>query len=316
MTQARQQFVPPHSPVIVHCVQRCVRRAFLCGVDHYSGHSFEHRKDWVEQRLFDLAGCFAVALHGYAVMSNHVHVVLQVEPEAADRWSDQDVAERWVRLFPPREEGPIAFEQKRDRLLGNAGRLVQCRQRLASLSWFMRCLAEPLARRANREDGCKGRFWEGRFKCQRLLDERAVIAALAYVDLNPVRAGMADTLAACAHTSLARRLLTDNLAAPMKPLAGVPVASCVPLATVDYLALVDWTGRQLAPGKRGVLRGPVPRCLGRLGAKEKRWATEVRGIGSGYWRAVGQADRLLELAEQLGQRWLKGIGFARGLSKA
>ena len=185
MTSARSTLIAPGSCGAYHCVQRCVRRAFLCGEDRYTGQSFEHRKDWVEQRLRLLAECFAVAIHAYAVMSNHLHLVLQLDPAWQADWSDADIAERWVRLFPPRVDSEAARTSKQTHLLQQPERLAVLRARLANLSWFMKCLAEPIARAANAEDGCKGRFWEGRFKAQVLCDERALLAAMAYVDLNP-----------------------------------------------------------------------------------------------------------------------------------
>ncbi|MEP6881288.1 MAG: hypothetical protein ABI866_04805 [Dokdonella sp.] len=98
-------------------------------------------------------------------MSNHIHVVLRIDPLTATTWTDEDVALRWVRLFPATVNGEVdalACRTKEQNPLGNAERLAICRQRLRSLAWFMRSLNEPIAKRANREDACTGRFW-GRF---------------------------------------------------------------------------------------------------------------------------------------------------------
>jgi hypothetical protein len=317
MTQARSQLVPPGTGGFYHCVQRCVRRAFLCGLDHCTGESFEHRKAWVSHRLTLLAECFAISIHAYAVMSNHLHLVVQLVPEATARWSDAEVAARWVRLFPPRDDSAEAVEAKCQRLLGEAERLRVIRGRLCDLSWLMRCLAEPIARQANREDRCKGRFWEGRFKAQVLCDERALLAAMAYVDLNPVRAGIAHGLEDSAHTSVTARIAQAEqapqaLGTGLGPILGVlqpPLA----ISTADYLQLLDWTGRQLAPGKRGRITGTAPACLRDLDASPEHWAMRVRGVSSGYWRAVGSAEELIALAQRIGQRWLKGLRLAKRL---
>jgi hypothetical protein len=314
MTQPRSHIAPHHSPGAFHCVQRCVRRAFLCGVDHYSGRSFEHRRGWIEQRIRLVAECFAVAIDAYAVMSNHLHLVLHIDPGEALRWPDDEVAKRWVRLFPPREDSDDAVEAKRLRLLADPVRIETLRQRLGNLSWLMRCLVEPIARRANREDGCKGRFWEGRFKCQALCDERAILAAMAYVDLNPIRAGMADRLETSAYTSAAERISqarTDSTLATsrLRPIAG-GLRPTFDITTADYLHILDWTGRQLAPGKRGRIAPDTPAVLTIIDHDETRWATRVAAFGSGWHRAAGSAQDLIAIAERMGQQWLKGIRLA------
>jgi hypothetical protein len=84
---APSKIVDPPAPGFFQCVSRCMRRAFLCGQDAYSGRSYEHRKAWVEERLLELAECFAIGLYAYAITSNHVHVVLQVDPQVARQWS-------------------------------------------------------------------------------------------------------------------------------------------------------------------------------------------------------------------------------------
>jgi hypothetical protein len=314
MTRPRSHIAPHHSPGAFHCVQRCVRQAFLCGVDHYSGRSFEHRRDWIEQRIRLVAECFAVAIDAYAVMSNHLHLVLRIDPDEALRWPDDEVAKRWVRLFPPREDSHEAVEAKCLRLLADPVRIETLRQRLGNLSWLMRSLVEPIARRANREDGCKGRFWEGRFKCQALCDERAILAAMAYVDLNPIRAGMADRLEASAYTSAAERISqtrTDPTLATslLKPIAG-DLRPTFDITAADYLHILDWTGRQLAPGKRGRIAPDTPAVLTTIDHDETRWTTRVAAFGSGWHRAVGSAQDLIAIAERMGQQWLKGIRLA------
>lgn len=318
MTQARSQLIPPGTGGMFHCVQRCVRRAFLCGVDQYTGRSFEHRKPWVEDRIQQLAECFAVAVHAYVVMSNHLHLVLQIDPVQVSEWPDEEVAERWIRLFPPREDTDAARSQKCQRLMSNPMRVALIRARLGSLSWFMRCLAEPIARRANREDGCTGRFWEGRFKSQLLCDERALLAAMAYVDLNPIRAGIAKTLQGSPHTSAKQRIADAKRDRRMLDQRMLPVAGSIghmaSVTTADYLELLEWTGRQLAPGKKGRIKDDTPSVLQTLEHRPERWATRVRAVGSGYWRVIGEADDMIEIAKRLGQAWLKGVGLAARLA--
>ena len=163
MGYPRYTSIIPGQRGVHHCVSRCVRRAYLCGEDAVTGRSYTHRKQWLESRIVELAEVFAVAVHAYAVMSNHVHVVLEVEPGAALSWSDEETARRWLSLScgvnPAKEPGPGKVEA----LAAQAERLAELRSRLGSVSWFMRYLKEPIARRANREDGCTGRFWEGAF---------------------------------------------------------------------------------------------------------------------------------------------------------
>jgi len=319
MTTARHHLVDPASPGFYHCISRCVRRAWLCGVDAYSGQSFEHRRGWVEERLLELADIFAVGLFAYAVMSNHVHVVLRIDPVAAQHWSDEEVATRWVRLFPARTDGAIDPERcllKEQTLLGNPDRLAECRQRLGSLAWFMRSLNEPIARRANREDACTGRFWEGRYHCQALLDEAAVLACMSYVDLNPIRAGIAEDLPTSDHTGAQRRIESlktdaDRAAQPLQSINPSAPAHTLSLTTAAYLELIDWTARLVHPGKHGVIDATVPPILAHLGLRDAHWKAQVLGIESRYWRAIGTAQALIDKAAAMGQCWLKGVGSAR-----
>ena len=297
MTYPRAHLVDADNGGFYHCISRCVRRGWLCGQDAVSGRSFEHRRDWVEARMLELADVFAVNLFGYAVMSNHYHCVVEVVPGRAARWSDGEVARRWCTLCPGSTEEETAL--KRSALLGNRDRLTEVRARLASLSWFMRFINEPIARRANREDGVTGRFWEGRFKSVALLDEAAVVACIAYVDLNPVRARIASRAQDAEHTSIARRVGTGGKrSAPLAPL------SALSLTLAEYRALLDWT----VGVHHGGIASPqamATRALTRLEYRPDAWLGAVRAHRFKY-RAYGALALLRRHAQSLGQRCLRG----------
>ena len=209
MTQPRSTLVSLDDTPWYHVVSRCVRRAFLCGHDAHSGRSFEHRRGWIADRLKQLASVFAVDIAAYAVMSNHFHIVVRVDEARVERLERDEVLRRWTQLF----SGPVMVQRylaDPQRLGAAETKIVDAwvetyRSRLADLSWFMRVLNESIARQANAEDGVTGRFWEGRFKSQALLDDQAVLTAMAYVDLNPIRAGIAKTPERSEYTSIAER---------------------------------------------------------------------------------------------------------------
>ncbi|MEZ5440247.1 MAG: hypothetical protein R3F15_02050 [Lysobacterales bacterium] len=336
MTTARSAIAPPGSTGYCHCVSRCVRRAWLCGSDGLNGKSYDHRRDWVVTRLTELASIFGVRILAYAAMSNHLHLALEFNPAWVEGWTDVECLDRWLRLYCPADYS----EQQRARRiyvwLGQPERIAQIRQRLASVSEFMKCLNEHIARLANLEDGCTGRFWEGRFKCQRLLDEQAVLSAMVYVDLNPIRAAMAPDLETSDYTSIQQRLRetaerlgdVDKL---LRPVAGVPGELSLGISVRHYLGLVDWTGRVMHPTKRGKIDGAAPSvldvlglrgtseqrptALDRLALSDRAWTAQVKGTESDFYRVIGAAEQILAYAENIGQRWLQGIGVARLLNE-
>ena len=318
MTQPRSQLVDPTQAGTFHCVNRCVRRSWLCGLDNYLGKSFEHRKSWVEARILELGNIFACGVHAWAVMSNHLHIVVHMSPSTANSWSPEEVARRWTQLYPARTAELCA--QKIASILENPDVLIEYRSRLTNLSWFMKSLSEPIARKANAEDKVTGRFWEGRFGCQALLSEKSILAAMAYVDLNPVRAKIASNIATSRYTSvkLRNQQLRKNperANQPLMPLVGVKSFNLPDISAADYIELVDFTGRELHPGKRGKIEASEPKALTKLGLDKNHWTTRVKGIGSGYWRVVGELEELIDKAKEISQRTLFGIGFARILNK-
>ena len=239
--------------------------------------------------------------------------MLSVTARATYDWPNEEVARRWLVLYPPK---PVDFPARHAELCADPLRLKVLRERLAELSWFMKSLSEPIARMANAEDNCKGRFWEGRFKCQALLNQNATLAACAYVDLNPIRAGIAASLTTSRHTGIAKRAETisknSSLATEsMRPLAGIFSANFPQISSAQHIEMVDWTGRQLHQGKRGKIAPDEPPALRKLRLDATYWTMKVKGIGSGYWRAVGTAEELIQKAKQMGQQWLCGMRLAR-----
>lgn len=279
MPRARNTIISLDDTPYYHCVARCVRRAFLCGVDHYSGNSYEHRRQWLEDKLHATAAAFAIKLCAYAVMSNHYHVVLHVRADLANAWSDRDVVRRWHTLFSGNlmsqrfilDETLSPIQAK---LL--AKDIELWRARLSDISWYMRIVNEAIARRANAEDRCTGRFWEGRFKSQALLDECALLACMAYVDLNPIRASMAETPEASEHTCVKQRVDALKQNQSEKPTiesftGSQAQAIGIPFKLIEYLELIDWTGRIIRDDKRGKISERLPPILERLSFNQDAW---------------------------------------------
>lgn len=166
-----------------HVVSRCVRRAFLCGFDTVSGIDYEHRRAKIEERLLFLGTVFAIDICAFAIMSNHHHEVLYIDKDQSNGWSCEEVINRWHKIY----NGTLysqRFEAGKQLSAGEQHQPAESvslwRERLCSISWFMRALNEPTARQANKEDNCTGKFFEARFKSQALLDKQALISCMAY----------------------------------------------------------------------------------------------------------------------------------------
>ncbi len=333
MTRARNQLISLDTTPYYHCISRCVRRAFLWGEDSLTGKNYEHRKEWVISRLQELADVFAIDICAYAIMSNHYHLVLRVDRQKAESWSGPQVAEQWEKLYKlPRlvncylRKGTTTQAET-----AAAEKIIETwRERLTDISWFMRGLNEHLARKANAEDHCTGRFWEGRFKSQALLDEAAVLTCMSYVDLNPVRAGIAETPEDSDFTSIQQRIrqhtrqnnksritITEPQQTPLMPLVKQQQdlhENAIGFTLMDYLELVDWAGRAVREDKRGAIPEHVPPILHRIGLEPGRYLEHLWGIAATEQPSMlGHIDRIRQTAATLGRCFIKGIGEARRL---
>ena len=297
MTRPRKALISLADTPYYHITSRCVRRAYLCGVDHYSGQSYEHRRQWVVDRIRLLSSLFAIDVCSYAVMSNHYHLVLKLCPDQIEGLSDDDIMDRWCALF----KGPLLIQRYRDgegpksfERSGVSHIVNVWRSKLASISWFMRCLNQPIAHQANREDKCTGKFWGSRFTSQALKSDEALLSCMVYIDLNPVRAGIADTPETSSNTSIRERLQPEfdlqqaiddqtqcgdllNFKTALKPLlrfenrmVSEPQRGIL-FNFEEYLNLVDWTGRIIRSDKRGHIDSALPPILIRLKIAPYQW---------------------------------------------
>jgi len=306
-----------------HFVGQALRRAFLRGKDAATARSFEHRRQWVEDKLYFLSEIFSIELCGYAVMSNHYHAVLFVDQPRAAEWSVDEVIRRWHQLF---SGNLLSQRYLRGESMSRAERtaLDDCvtswRGRLIDISWFMRVLNEGIARQANAEDECTGRFWEGRFKSQALLHDAALMACLAYVDLNPVRAGMAKTPEKSKHTSIKKRIAQAQTAhianhpqqqvKGLFPFVGNPRNEMPPglaFKLTDYLELVDWSGRIIRAGKRGSIDSQCAPILERLNIEPEHWRYLVNNFESRFKSLVGSGFKLKQACQALNYKRTPGI---------
>ncbi len=303
-----------------HCVSRCVRRA------HLFGGEWDHRRGWIEDRLIELSFVFAIECCGYAILSNHVHIVVRVNPDVAGSWTDLDVARRWYKLFPrilsgvrarasSTEEADRLEQQFLENVAAQKRRIAILRARLVDLGWFHKMWKEPLARLANLQDDCTGHFWEGRFKSHRLLDDAAVLACMVYVDLNLFRAGMVQSLEECHFTSLLQRLEAvkaeqggDDRSSPRSQTS--TSRSRRPQVTTWLLStdhVLGMTARQYVSlvadtGGIAIDREDHDGRLTALGIDPPRWTrvltTTARRVGS----VVGNAVNCLKEAQRRGAR--------------
>jgi putative transposase len=330
MALPRKKYVREGKIAVYHCTTRCVRRAFLSGFDPYSGRDFSHRKSWIENRLRLLTSIFALDVSTFSVMSNHYHVTVRTRPDIVATWPDSEVARRWLTLCPVRyrskKNAQLSIEDHISALAHCPERIAELRKRLSSLSWFMANLNEFIARAANKEDNVKGRFWESRFKCKILLDFPSIAACMVYVDLNPIRAGVADSPENSSFTGIQHRLLarlrkkkSSRHDAKNDPpnLWLCPISSrtdpngILPMSDDEYFDLVDRTGRLIRKDKHGSIDPDLAPILERIGINPLSWHDTASHFEDKFSLVAGMISNVRRFADQLGKRWFSGVSAAQ-----
>lgn len=234
MTVPRAWVAPVGTKGTYHVISRCTRRLWLLHGE------WAHRKGWFCELAGSLLENFRIDLHAYAIMANHVHLVLRPRPDLVAGMEAVAVAEAGHRAMPVRGgHGNTALPMTPDLLLHLAGATAwqaEYRQRLASISWFMRCLKQRLSQRANAESGCTGHFWDARFISKPLPDLGAVVGCMAYVDANPFRAEAVAKPEDAAYTSLRARVRPVELHGTAEALLAAHLTPLGKVAPVDPLS--------------------------------------------------------------------------------
>ena len=326
---------------VYHCYNRCVRGESLLREDLTKGPDYDRRKDWLLEMLIFFSGIFSIEILKYAIMDNHLHLIVRNRPDLIRKWTKSKVLRRAMKLFPEASRRHGWYVEPGERLpnslLENEKLIAEMRDRLSDISWLMKVLQERIARRCNCEDEVSGHFWASRFQSERLLDDAAVLACSLYVDLNWIRAGKADRPEKSKYTSAGRRIRglkarrkkrqregiqQDGFLAPLNVMGDYPNED---LAAEDlrasnkgifemtleiYLSLLDTVGRMLRTDKRGAIPDHLASVLERVGIRPEYFADCVETYGRWARRMVGAENTLRQQAEKLKQKWLQGVSQA------
>ena len=300
-----------------HLVSRCVRKCFLCGIDKESGRSYEHRKEWVQNRLIALDQVFCIDICSYAVMSNHTHLVLKVNRGHANQLSERQVLERWHLMFQgtklTREflrTGQYPEDVKSKTALRKS--IKKFRKRLYDLSWYMKSLNEYIAKRANKEDDCTGHFWEGRYFAQAILDFSALTATMAYVDVNPFRAGLVKLPEHAKYTSLHQRITALRMGIKLKFLRNFRSNSnsssnnCIDMFFTEYLEIIDFFCQRIMLKNDNMMFIESPPIIKRLNLQEDEFVDITQNIENYFPIAIGNQNRMEEFKKATGRTRIKG----------
>ena len=223
--------------------------------------------------MLTLSNAFAVKVYGYAVMSNHYHIALKVEPKLVSEYSNEEVARKWLIAYPAKTTDQMAG--KIASILDDPERIEVLRERLGDLSWYMKCLNHHVARKANIEDDCTGKFWEARFHSSRPMKSlEDLYACMAYIDLNPLSAGASDTPgesddhASLGHRMSEARQVAGKMASGLSPMDICPdtrhihtrLDEALPLTLENYLAHIEWLagGRALSHSPGSAYEATAP----------------------------------------------------------
>jgi len=311
MTKPRKEQVCLDTTPYYHCVSRCVRRGYLCGYDQLTQQNYAHRREWILARIQQVAEVYCVNVCAFAIMSNHYHLVVHINRDLALQLTDIEVVNRWNRLhkLPKIVQNYISTKRNsKAKIIAAKKRIHKWRNRLFDLSWFMKEINLDIAQRANQEDECTGHFWEGRFKSQALLDEKGLLSAMAYTDLNPVRAGICTTPQNSEFTSIKQRLNAELF--QQSSFLATFNSDIVPFSFNDYLESLDWTARNIKPTQKpNVENKATPSILIKTNIPPSNWLSACKDLERPRTLQIGGEQSLVNARLKAGKLRNSGLSF-------
>lgn len=282
-------------------------------------------KSWMVDLLKRLSSAYAVKVYGYAMMSNHFHLVIRWTPKQAGEWSDQEVMRRWEIAHPIRNNhNDLAVDQAyiestRAQRLSNPEWIAKAREKLSSVSFFMKDFKMAVSMHINKKTERKGTLWEGRYKLAALKDEYDLKNAMAYVDLNPFAAGVGDRPEASPHSSLherskqareARKQPNATTTNPAKQRTRTQLNSWLHgykdlISLEDYLNFVDRLARTFRKNKQHLKQG-VSAILDRLEEHLQQSASQAKKQSNYKIHQALQSQ--LQILRPSWSRWMKWEG--------
>jgi len=319
----REELVSDTQPGVYLCTMKALEGKRIGGGEKGSK-SFDHRRKWIVEQIELQGAQMGVEVLAYSVLTDRLSLVLRTRPDLVKEWGDADVARRYQtalyakvpfaesRRTPP--EAEIAAMQQ------TKVELRRGRSRLSNLTWFVGQLSESIARNCNREDGTKGKFWEGRYQCLPILDATAALAAIAHVDLEPIFTGETTTVAGCKFSSAKPRISGGKggaltLTGSDSPAGGKAKEPPGTLAVTNAEAqkLVEWTAKQTKRVDVSKLPDELAGVFGKVGVGPDAWVKLVRDYRELFHRAAGTVESLEKLRKKRGLRHLHGLVAAREL---
>ncbi len=307
-----------------HCTNRSVRRTVLCNKNDVNNNHYFHYKDWIEKKILELSNSFSVSLYAYAVMDSHYHIVLQLNSQSAIDWTEEQVAENWLRAFPGQLDDPNYAKQrilKKLAILTNKDKLQLYRQRLGSVSWFLKCINESVENRNREENQVNWDLPGQESSYSPLLDTVSIISCMTYVDLNPVREKITEKIHTSSHTSIKKRISSIKQKYPIavqayldgsvQALTNKKYATPLSISLQNYIELVDWTGSLINKVNTIPTQDNINEFLCTHNLLEKKWFNRTMGFSNHYCELVGIIEQLISKLRQLKIKCQKGISAAK-----